>query len=223
MPLVALKLWLLTHLPNSPIDPSISDPLADANTNLIPHHVVHSRSPLHELMSSEVSLDSLSDNERAIISEIEKKSALDVKFFAIPETVYAQSDNTLLYNYVDDQLKSARDVLTDKQGAFVLKLIESGVAQGSMIKKELGDKRSLKNSIVVAFLKEVDDNLHFAMVAVSVEPRLGWRLITKKQRNEWNDVLSRVANTRLKQELSNLFASPTKRVIEEEHPSALSS
>ncbi|MCO5578486.1 hypothetical protein L7F22_032328 [Adiantum nelumboides] len=75
-----------------------------------------------------------------------------------------------------------------------------------MIKKEIGDNKSLKNSVVVAFLKEDEDNIHFAMVAESVKPKLGWRLITKKQRNEWNDVLSRVAKTRLKQELSNIFA-----------------
>lgn len=146
-----------------------------------------------------------SAEEIATYSDIENRAALDVKFFAIPETVYPQNDNSLLYNYVEKQLKSAKDVLSAQQAEFVLKLIESGVAQGSMIKKEVGEKGSLKNSIVIALIKEEGGNLYFAMAAVSVEPRLGWRLITKKQRNEWNEVLSRVADTRLKQEMIDLF------------------
>ncbi|KAI5069352.1 hypothetical protein GOP47_0015653 [Adiantum capillus-veneris] len=220
-PLIGIRLWLQTHPRNSVIDPAISNQNVDINS-LVPHQDVLSKSPLRELIRSEVSLEYLSEIEQAIISEIGTKSALDVKLFAIPETVYTKNDNKLLYDYVHNQLRSARDVLSKKQGAFVLKLIESGVAQGSMMKKEHGDMGSLKNSIVVAFMKEEEDNLHFAMVAVSVEPRLGWRLITKKQRNEWNDVLSRVANTRLNEELKNLFAYPTKRVSGVEQPSALS-
>lgn len=196
-------------------DHSIDNLDVDVGT-FFPYKGGLTESPLQELYRSEVSFEPLSDNERAIISDIENKAALDVKFFAIPETVYANTDNKLLSSYVENQLKSARDVLTETQGEFVVKLIESGVAQGSLMKKELGDKGSLKNSIVAAFLREEKGNLHFGMVAVSVEPRLGWRLITKRQRNEWNEVLGRVADTRLKQELGNLFdISSTKRVSED--------
>lgn len=146
-----------------------------------------------------------SDDDNRILSEIESRAALNIKFFAIPETVYIQDETNRLYEYVEKQLKLANDVVTEQQADVILKLIESGVAQGRMVKKERGNQGSLKNSMVVAILKEHNGNVHFAMAGVSLEPRLGWRFITKRQRNAWNDVLTRVLDARLKEQMSMLF------------------
>lgn len=50
-------------------------------------------------------------------SDIESRAALDIKFFAIPETIYSQQEDEFrnLYDYVEKQMKSAKDVVTIKQ------------------------------------------------------------------------------------------------------------
>ncbi|MCO5606184.1 hypothetical protein L7F22_060371 [Adiantum nelumboides] len=165
------------------------------------------KSPLQEVawLDSTAVATSLSDEDSDILREIESKAALNMKFFVIPETMYAQEETSRLYSYVETQLQHAEDVVTPKQAEMVLKLIESGVAQGSMLKKEMGPEGSLKNSMVVAILTEHKGNVHFMMAGVSLEPKLGWRLITKQQRNAWNEVVSRVLEARLKQEISMLM------------------
>ncbi|KAI5069090.1 hypothetical protein GOP47_0015391 [Adiantum capillus-veneris] len=164
------------------------------------------KSPLKEVSWLDTHVaTSLSEEDSRILHEIESKTALNMKFFAIPETVYAQEETSQLYSYVETQLLHAKDVVSPKQAEMVLKLLESGVAQGSMVKKEMGSQGSLKNSMVVAILKEHEGNVHFMMAGVSLEPRLGWRLITKQQRNTWNDAVSRMLDARLRQEMGMLM------------------
>ncbi|MCO5581008.1 hypothetical protein L7F22_034884 [Adiantum nelumboides] len=150
------------------------------NTNSIANLApLIAKSPLQEVarLDSTAIVTSLSDKDRNILREIASKATLIMKFFAIPETMYAQEETSWLYSYVETQLQHAGDVVTPKQAKMILKLIESGVAQGSMLKKETGPEGSLKNSMVVAILTEHKGNVHFMMAGLSLEPKLGWRLI----------------------------------------------
>ena len=141
-----------------------------------------------------------------VLSEVESRAALDIKFLAIPEMVFPIAEREDLHAYVQNQLKSAGNVMSPQQSEAVLKLIESGVPQGSIIKREMSDRGGLRNLMLLALIKEHNNNVHFTMTAVSVEPHLGWRLISKKERNVWNAVLNRVADAKLKQETSKIFA-----------------
>ncbi|KAH7405050.1 hypothetical protein KP509_15G054800 [Ceratopteris richardii] len=148
------------------------------------------------------------------MSNIKSRTTLETKIFTIPKIVYPNCERDILHGYIEKQLKLARDVITEDQAGSILQLIMSGVAEGSMMKKEIGGRGSLKSSLSVALLREEGGHIHFSMVATSIEPRLGWRFISKDRRNIWNEVLIRAAENRMKQELGSLSTvMKEKRVI----------
>jgi len=105
----------------------------------------------------------------------------------IAETVVPYDDRELLSLYVKQQL-DASDVMSETQKEAVLTMVNLAPMEAVVNKEEIGEKGSLRNSAVLALIKTHAKNVHFMLIGVRAEPRLGWNWIPSSERNAWNDV-----------------------------------
>jgi len=116
--------------------------------------------------------------------------------------VVPYDDRELLSLYVKQQL-DASDVMSETQKESVLTMVNLAPMEAVVNKEEIGEKGSLRNSAVLALIKTHAKNIHFMLIGVRAEPRLGWNWIPSSERNAWNDVLSRVLSDKIRVEAKN--------------------
>lgn len=142
------------------------------------------------------------DADAEIMMQIYRRSTLQLKMVVIAETVVPYDDRHLLSIYVQRQLH-ASDVMSDAQQRAVLAMVDMAPAEAAVSNEEIGEIGSLRNSAVLSLFKRQDNNIHFMLIGVRAEPRLGWNWIPNSQRNSWNDVLSRVLTNKIRKEAKN--------------------
>ncbi|XP_024358734.1 uncharacterized protein [Physcomitrium patens] len=131
------------------------------------------------------------ETDSDIMKMINGHSTLELKTVVIAETVVPFDERNLLIEYVKRQL-DASGVMSEEQKEAVLTMVDVGPMEALVTKEEIGEKGTLSNSAFTALIKKHEENVHFMLIGVRAEPRLGWNWIPSSQRNAWNDVLSRV-------------------------------
>ncbi|CAM6036372.1 unnamed protein product [Sphagnum compactum] len=160
-------------------------------------------SPLQVLLNKDQNMaEDLQETDCGLLRKINEHSTLELKTLVIAETIVPHEDKERLSVYVRQQLE-ASDVLTELQKDAVLTMVILAPIEASVNKEETGAGGSLRNSAVLALLKHHHDNIHFLLIGVRAEPRLGWKQISSSERNAWNDVLSRVLYNKVRVEAKN--------------------
>jgi len=160
-------------------------------------------SPLQVLLDKGQILEAQTlDTDNDMLKKINDYSTLELKTVVIAETVVPYDDRELLSLYVKQQL-DASDVMSETQKEAVLTMVNLAPMEAVVNKEEIGEKGSLRNSAVLALIKTHAKNVHFMLIGVRAEPRLGWNWIPSSERNAWNDVLSRVLSEKIRVEAKN--------------------
>ncbi|OAE25913.1 hypothetical protein AXG93_949s1030 [Marchantia polymorpha subsp. ruderalis] len=177
------------------------------NHALIPNHgagrngTMHS--PLQTLLTKEQTMqEELRESDSEMLKRINDRSTLEVKILVIAETVAPYEDREKLETYISKQLESS-DVVSKVQASALLSMVNLAPMEASLSREETGLMGSLRNSALLALIKRDRNNVHFMMVGVRAEPRLGWRRISAKERNSWNSVLSRAIMNKVRMEAQN--------------------
>ncbi|CAM6038697.1 unnamed protein product [Sphagnum compactum] len=160
-------------------------------------------SPLQSLLNKESDAETqLSEADCIMMQTITEQATLELKTLVIAETIVPHTDKGRLLDYVKQQL-DASNVLTDAQKQAVLTMVELAPMEASIHKEEIGERGTLRNSAVLALITQHLSNIHFMLIGVRAEPRLGWKWIPVLERNAWNDVLSRVLSDKVRIEAKN--------------------
>jgi hypothetical protein len=160
-------------------------------------------SPLAVLLNKDLTLaEQILDSDSVMMKKISEHSTLELKTVVIAETVVPYDDRDLLSAYVRQQL-DASDVMSESQKEAVLTMVDLAPMEAVVNKEEIGERGSLRNSVVMALIKKHAKNIHFMLIGVRAEPRLGWHWIPFSERNAWNDVLSRVLADKIRMEAKN--------------------
>ncbi|KAG0565846.1 hypothetical protein KC19_7G018000 [Ceratodon purpureus] len=149
------------------------------------------QSPLHHVLLQDQSLsEEFQDTDSGLLQKIYDKATMEVKTLVIAETVVPQENREMLVKYVKQQLESS-DVISTELKTAVMTMVNLA-PEGSINRQDRGERGSLRNSAVIALIKTYQNNIHFMLIGVRVEPRLGWRWITPSERTAWNDNLSKI-------------------------------
>ncbi|KAL2630866.1 hypothetical protein R1flu_015552 [Riccia fluitans] len=161
------------------------------------------QSPLQSLLTKEQSLqEELRDSDCELLKKINDRSTLEVKTLVIAETVVPYEDREKLGTFILKQLESS-DVISADQASALAAMVNVAPMEASVTKEETGQTGTLRNSALLTLIKRNDNNVHFMMVGVRVEPRLGWRWISHAERNSWNSALSRILLNKVRLEAQN--------------------
>ncbi|KAG0614275.1 hypothetical protein M758_6G164300 [Ceratodon purpureus] len=160
-------------------------------------------SPLAVLLDKGQTLaEQILDSDSEMMKKINEHSTLELKTVVIAETVVPYEARDLLSVYVRQQL-DASDVMSESQKEAVLTMVDLAPMEAVVNKEEIGERGTLRNSVVMALIKKHAKNIHFMLIGVRAEPRLGWNWIPFSERNAWNDVLSRVLAEKIRVEAKN--------------------
>jgi hypothetical protein len=171
-------------------------------------------SPLQVLLDKGQILEAhILDSDSGMLKKINDQSTLELKTVVIAETVVPYDDRDLLSLYVKQQL-DASDVMSEAQKEVVLTMVNLAPFEAVVNKEEIGEKGSLRNSAVMALIKRHATNVHFMLIGVRAEPRLGWSWIPSSERNAWNEVLSRVLADKIRVEAKNYLWQRSKDSVE---------
>lgn len=169
-------------------------PVQNATVNVSPLQVLLDRGQTLAVQILEA------DSE--MMKKINDHSTLELKTVVIAETVVPYDDRDLLSVYVKQQL-DASDVMSESQKEAVLTMVNMAPMEAVVNKEEIGERGTLRNSAVMALIKKHAKNIHFMLIGVRAEPRLGWNWIPFSERNAWNDVLSRILADKIRVEAKN--------------------
>lgn len=173
-------------------------------------------SPLQSLLTKDLNLPApLLDSDIEMMKKINDQSTLELKTLVITETVVPYNEREELSTYVKQQL-DASDVICDNQKEAVLTMLNLAPMEATVTKEEIGERGSLRNSAVMALIKRHLNNVHFMLIGVRAEPRLGFNWIASAERNAWNDVLSRVLSDKIQAEAKHyLWQRNAKETVHE--------
>lgn len=104
-----------------------------------------------------------SHNSSEILKEIDRYSTLEVKTVAIGEIVVQSKDRDLLTTYVHNALKED-DVISDVHKAAIHALVKSSPPEAFVNRVEIGEKGTLRNSELMAMIKQHEDRIHFMLI-----------------------------------------------------------
>lgn len=103
------------------------------------------------------------DSDIEMMTKIHAQSNLELKTLVIAETVVPYDDREQLSTYVKQQL-DASDVICDNQKEAVLTMVNLAPMEATVIKEEIGEGGSLRNSAVMALIKRHLNNIHFMLI-----------------------------------------------------------
>ncbi|XP_024395907.1 uncharacterized protein [Physcomitrium patens] len=173
------------------------------------------QSPLHHVLIQDHSLSNdLKETDSGLLQRINDKATLELKTLVIAETVVPFEKREMLSDYVKQQLDGS-EVISSEQKSAVMNMVNMAPIEGSINEEERGVGGSLRNSAVIALFKTYQKNIHFLLIGVRVEPRLGWRRISVRERNAWNDNLSRVLYNKIRAEAKTFVAYGTPTQLTE--------
>ncbi|CAM6124776.1 unnamed protein product [Calypogeia fissa] len=179
--------------------------------------IFSNQSPLQVLLSKEHALqEEFRESDCEMLKMVNHQSTLELRTIVIAETVVPYEDRKKLADFVSKQLE-ASDTLTYLQASAIITMVNLAPMQASVFKEETGQSGTLRNSAALALIKRQLNNIHFMMIGIRAEPRLGWRWISSSERNSWNNMLSRLVATKIRVEAQNYLWQSN----EGERPSAM--
>jgi hypothetical protein len=101
------------------------------------------------------------------LKEIDRYSTLEVKTVAIGEIVVQSKDRDLLTTYVHDALKED-DVISDVHKEAIHAMVKSSPPEAFVNRVEIGEKGTLRNSELMAMIKQHEDRIHFMLIGYHV-------------------------------------------------------
>jgi hypothetical protein len=98
-----------------------------------------------------------------MMKKINEHSTLELKTIVITETVVSYDDRDFLSIYVKQQL-DASAVMSESQKGAVLTMVNMAPIEAIVNKEEIGERGTLRNSAIMALIKNHEKNIHFMLI-----------------------------------------------------------